>query len=138
MSVDDPFAFTRTPVLADDGRRFESGTENAAGIAGLGATLDIIASLGPGIVERMVLERAGYLSDLLLGQGFSLPYPYLPERRSGIVLATKGPDLTPAIHRRLTEHGVRCSLREGNIRFSPHYFNSADDLTSTADLAGSA
>jgi selenocysteine lyase/cysteine desulfurase len=138
MSVDDPFAFTRTPVLANDGRRFESGTENAAGIAGLGATLDIIASLGPGTIERMVLERAGYLSELLLAQGFSLPYLYAPERRSGIVLATKGSDLTPAIHRRLTDHGVRCSLREGNVRFSPHYFNSADDLTLTADLAGSA
>ena len=46
LSVEDPFAFDHEPVLAANGCRFESGTENSAGIAGLGATVDVVHELG--------------------------------------------------------------------------------------------
>jgi cysteine desulfurase / selenocysteine lyase len=65
LSVEDPFAFDREPVLAADGRRFESGTENSAGIAGLGATVDLVHELGRRRVEDRVLDRAAELATLL-------------------------------------------------------------------------
>ena len=46
LSVEDPFAFDHEPVFAQDGRRFESGTENSASIARLGATVDLVHELG--------------------------------------------------------------------------------------------
>lgn len=127
MSVEDPFAFDHEPRLADDARRFESGTENVAGIAGLRQTAQQVLELGSETVERQVLDRADELEELLIEHGwFSLR---TPDRRrlSGIVIATTGRD-DDAVHARLLDAGIRCSLRGGGIRFSPHYYTSSADL----------
>jgi selenocysteine lyase/cysteine desulfurase len=46
LSVEDPFASDHEPVLAADGRRSESGTENSTDLAGLGAAVDLVHERG--------------------------------------------------------------------------------------------
>ena len=135
LSVEHPFAFDHEPALAEDGRRFESGTENAAGIAGLAATISIVLELGRDTVERIVLERAAELEAAIIARGLHSPRSRHPAEHSGIVFATTGDRDTDAkSHQRLLDHGVRCSLRAPGVRFSPHYFNTPDDLRRAVDL----
>jgi selenocysteine lyase/cysteine desulfurase len=124
LSVEHPFDFDHEPRLASDGRRFESGTENAAGIAGLAATISIVLELGRERVERMVLDRAAELVELIGAHGLRVPRSADLGEHSGIVFATSGDAGTDAAtHRRLIDNGVRCSLRSRGVRFSPHYYN---------------
>ena len=132
-SVADPFAFDHEPVLADDGRRFESGTENSAGIAGLGATVDLMHELGPRRIEDRVLDRVGQLGALLEEAGMTAHLPGERERRSGILIASSPGTPHHVLHDRLLTHGVRCSRRGNGLRFAPHYFTSDSDLHQAAD-----
>ena len=127
LSVEEPFAFDHEPRLATDGRRFESGTENAAGIAGLGATIATVLEIGREAVETTVLDRTAELADLLEAAGLRISRPADRSRHSGILIATTGHD-DAMLYRRLVQARVRCSLRGAGIRFSPHYYTTTSNL----------
>lgn len=127
LSVEEPFAFTHEPRLAADGRRFESGTENIAGIAGLRATITQVLELTPPVVEKQILDCTEELEGMLTGLGWRSLRGADRARWSGILIATSGAD-DAAVHARFLEAGVRCSLRGGGLRFSPHYFNGSADV----------
>jgi selenocysteine lyase/cysteine desulfurase len=127
LSVEEPFAFDHEPRLAADGRRFESGTENAAGIAGLGATIATVLEIGREAVETAVLDRTAELADLLEAAGLRISRPADRSRCSGILIATTGHD-DAMLYRRLVEARVLCSLRGAGIRFSPRYYTTASNL----------
>ena len=133
LSVEHPFDFDHEPRLASDARRFESGTINAAGIAGLEAAISIVLELGRQTVETTVLGHAAELQQLLISRGLRVLRSSNPGECSGIVItstADRGADA--AVYERLTGRDVRCSLRVTGIRFSPHYYNSAEDLRHAA------
>ncbi|MDA0180114.1 aminotransferase class V-fold PLP-dependent enzyme [Solirubrobacter phytolaccae] len=127
LSVERPFDFDHEPQLAGDGRRFESGTENMVGIAGLGATVGIVLELGREAVETLVLDRTAELTELLIAAGLTPTRTSERSHWSGILIATTGDD-DAALHRRLLDADVRCSLRGGGIRFAPHYYTTASDI----------
>jgi selenocysteine lyase/cysteine desulfurase len=133
LSAAEPFAFDHEPRLAEDGRRFESGTENMAGIAGLRQAVAQVLELGREAVERQVIDRTEELAAMLTELGWrSLRGP--DERRwSGLLFATSGGD-DRAVHARLSAGGVRCSLRGGGIRFAPHYFTDSSDVAAVRAL----
>lgn len=135
MSVGSPFDFDHEPRFADDARGYESGIENAVGIAGLGAAIDLVLTAGRERIEQQVLGAADELAAELSGGGWHVLRRTDPERRSGIVIASTG-GADPATHQRPLAAGVRCALR-GGIRFSPHYFTNADDLAAVAAIVAS-
>jgi selenocysteine lyase/cysteine desulfurase len=133
LSVEHPFDFDHEPRMASDGRRFESGTHNAAGIAGLAASVSTVLEIGRDEVERVVLSRAAELQALITAEGLQAPRSANSSQHSGIVFATSGePDTDAATYQRLIANGIRCSLRSAGVRFSPHYFNSPQDLSAAA------
>lgn len=134
LSVENPFAFEHEPALAGDGRRFESGTENSAGIAGLGATVDLVHGLGRRRVEDRVLDRAAQLATLLEEAGMTVHQAAERDRRSGIVIASSPGPPHQVLHDRLFSRGVRCSLRGSGLRFAAHYFTTDSDLHRAADI----
>lgn len=133
FSVENPFAFEHEPALAGDGRRFESGTENSVGIAGLGATVDLVHGLGRRRVEDRVLDRAAQLATLLEEAGMTVHQAAERDRRSGIVIASSPGPPHQVLHDRLLSQGVRCSLRGSGLRFAAHYFTTDSDLHRAAD-----
>lgn len=126
-SVKEPFSFTPEPDLAADGRRFESGTEDAAGIAGLAASTSTVLDLGPDTVEEIVLERTNQLEDMCVRHGMSSLRANTGSRHSGILIVSGGSD-DSALHSRLVAANVRCSLRDTGVRLSPHFFITGADL----------
>ena len=72
LSVEEPFAFDHEPRLGTDARRFESGTENAAGIAGRAAIATVL-EIGREAVETTVLDRGAELADMLAASPIRAP-----------------------------------------------------------------
>ena len=70
-------------MLRQDGRRFEAGTINTVGVAGLTASLDLLMSLGIEDVEAEVVRLVNRLAEELERLGFAVASPR--PLRSGIV-----------------------------------------------------
>jgi cysteine desulfurase / selenocysteine lyase len=109
-------------------RRFESGVQSLSAVHGMGATLDLLLSIGPDVIEERVLQISTSVSDGLQAKGFQVTSSQRPGERSGILSAMRNGVDTAAIQHALNRNKVSCAMREGRIRVSPHFYNSAEDV----------
>ncbi len=137
--------------------RFEAGTLNVAGIAGLGAGVRFLLETG---VDRVAAREAGLVSALLGGlleiPGIEVYGPGDPERQVGVV-SLNVRDLAPEeVARRLDENhgimvraGLHCApcahrtigtVHRGTVRIGLGFFNTEEDvrrcLEALAAIAG--
>lgn len=118
--------------LRPDAARYEGGSRNMAGLAALGASLDLLAGLGLGPDRSPLAERVLELTDqaaaALAAIGAVVRSCREPLRRSGILaFELPGRDAVE-VRRRCLEAGVVLSVRGGCLRISPHAYNNGDDL----------
>lgn len=143
------FIGCRTDLFAD-GRRFEAGSLNTNGIYGATAAIELLLDTGLEEIESEVLHLANDLAGRLEGIGFRV----VTQRpcRSGIVSAEPaginreklsglgfpvGSDprlLVQVMQEFLEREGVVCSAREGMLRFSPHFYNTEEELDAAVEL----
>jgi len=108
--------------------RWESGTLNFAGIAGLGASLGLLLEVGvPALSERVVA-----LTDDLCARasqaGWEVYSPRGPAERSGIVsLIVPGAE-PRALVRHCRSQGIIINQRAGRVRISPHAYNTEAEI----------
>lgn len=108
--------------------RFEEGSWNLPGIAGLGAALDLLAEAGPERVEARILDLTGRLNDALRGLGCAVLSPRGPGEGSGIVAFRVPGHPAASVVSALRERGVVVSLCQDAVRVSPHFYNDEADL----------
>jgi len=118
------YNFTFQPNAA----RFECGSLNTTCIYGLGSSLALLLSVGVGNIERHILGLTEYLCDGLEGRDCTIVSPRGRGETSGIVTFIPSGGNAAGVHRSLTADGVICSLRNGAIRVSPHFYNNAADI----------
>lgn len=114
-----------------DSRRFEAGSLNTSGIYGLRAGIELLLETGIETVRDRAMAVATKLAEGLQSIGWRAPLYGSP-----IVGATP-PDVEKSIlwyHRKLEEQGVVCAPREGLLRFSPHFYNDADEATRIVEI----
>ena len=128
LSVEDPFAFNYRLDLLPDVRRFEPGTENAAGISGLQAALQMIADLGATTIESRVIALTDRLCDGLRGNNYEILSSRAPGEASGIVTFRGEGGRTEQALERLAAADILVSARAGGVRVSPHHYNSEDEI----------
>ena len=126
-SVVDEEDFSLHFTLRGDAAVFEPGTLNLAGIAGLGAALDLLEEIGGEAVAARIQALTGELSDGLQARGWRVAGPWPAAERAGIV-AFAGPAGSQVLFRHLTAGGVTVARRDDRIRLSPHFANDAADL----------
>jgi selenocysteine lyase/cysteine desulfurase len=127
-------------VHPPDGRRYEAGTANLVGLAGLHAAMQMLLELGVENIARELLRKRAWLVPALQERGYEVLYANAePEAASGIVTFHRpGTDLA-ALHEKLTTAKIVTSLR-GNrqgsryIRLSPHFYNSEAELHRLLEL----
>ncbi len=128
LSVEDPFAFNYRLDLLQDARRFEPGTENAAGISGLHAALQMIADLGATAIEGRVIDLTDRLCDGVRGKRYEVLSSRRPGEASGIVTFRGDGGRTERALERLAAADILVSARAGGVRISPHHYNSEDEI----------
>ncbi len=136
-SVARPYDFANIDLtFRPSAARFEGGSQNMAGMIALGASLKLLQAAGAGPqtsqVGTLVLQNADYLADRLVALGGKLLYPRPEDHRSGIVtLDFPGKD-PQQLREQLLKKQIVCSCRGGGLRFSPHGYNTLDEMDAVA------
>jgi cysteine desulfurase / selenocysteine lyase len=121
-------------VFRRDARRYEAGSHNLLGLAGLQASLDLVLEVGVNNIAAELLRKRRFLVSALSGKGYEVVQAEVPDgNASGIVSFRRGDaDLTD-LHQTLARAHITTSLRMDGagrryIRLSPHYYNTDAEL----------
>jgi selenocysteine lyase/cysteine desulfurase len=110
------------------------------GLHGLGASLNLLASLGVGPqgspVAEQVLALTDYAASRLQELGATLLAPRAGAHRSGIVTFQLPGHDPHHIRKRLEAAGIIVRCRAGGVRLSPHGYNTRDEIERMIDELG--
>lgn len=108
--------------------RWESGTPNFAGIAGLGASLAVLLEIGVPALSERLLALTDELCARASQAGCEVYSPRGAAERSGIVsLIVPGAD-PRALLRHCRKQGIIINHRAGRVRLSPHAYNTEAEI----------
>jgi selenocysteine lyase/cysteine desulfurase len=83
-------------------------------------------------IEKQVISNSKYFIDELVKIGYNSPVLSLPEKHlSGIVSFRS--ENAQKIFDILSQKKIVCSLREGYIRFAPHFYNTKQEIDFVVD-----
>ena len=107
-------------------RRFETGSPPVPNVYAALAALRMIAGVGLATIEEHVRELMSRFIDGARQRGLVLLTPEQPADRGplAMVRSTDAAKLVAALAR----DGILCSTRDGALRVSLHYYNTAEDV----------
>lgn len=109
-------------------RRFESGTPNVPNIYAAIAGLELLDKVGVAEVERHVKTLTAAIKERARERGFTLGMAGA-DAAHGPLVTLRAADMHQLVAT-LAEQGIIVSCRAGNLRVSPHFYNSLDDVES--------
>jgi selenocysteine lyase/cysteine desulfurase len=150
-NVESPeFVAQRSITFPDNAIRYEPGTPNFPGIAGMRASFQLLHEMGIDNIGKRLLELRKALLEMLRPMGYRL---YLEEwdtgpnatddARSGIVTVFHPDKDMAQIGAYLLQNNVRISARQNRagqpfVRFSPHFYNTNDEIDQIGRLLAEA
>jgi selenocysteine lyase/cysteine desulfurase len=117
----------------DDAGRFEFGTMAYGCALGLAKAIEFILSLGVDAVWAHDLKLRKRLAEGLLQRGAEVLSPTNDNECSPIVSVRFAGFSSRRLVDKLKERGVIVSPRADFVRFSPHLYNSSDDIDQALD-----
>ncbi len=115
--------------LKPSAARYEGGSYNMAGFLALGASLDLLLSLGVSHVAAAILEITDQACEQLQGLGATIHSPRDTAAESSGIVSFQLPDRDPQkIRQHCLREGVALACRGGQLRISGHAYNNGDDL----------
>lgn len=122
--------------VSPTGTRFECGSPNMLAIHALNASLGLIEEMGINEIETLVLSNTQYLMELILSEPkLTLISDTDMVRRSGIVTFKVNNADSTKIYENLMSKSVICAARGGGIRFSPHFYNTNNELEKAVEAS---
>jgi len=120
----DPLDFSPKP----NAQRYEEGTPNGLGLCGLDAALSLLEEAGTGAIAAQILSLTAYAAEKLEAKGYLVMSPCDDSRRAGLVLFQHPSHANEIILNALTEACVTAAVRGGKVRFSPHFYNTIEEM----------
>jgi selenocysteine lyase/cysteine desulfurase len=118
--------------LLPDARRFEFATQNYLGICGLWAALDQLLKPGISAIEHHLLILGKQLVERLPDYGLKFVGSDDAFYWSGIYSFLFDDAEELLMH--LSANNIICSVVDGKIRFSPHYYNNREDVNEVIEV----
>jgi cysteine desulfurase/selenocysteine lyase len=117
-----------------DARRYEAGTANLLGLAGLAAAMELLLEIGVDNIAAELLRKRALLLPALREQGWSVLQAEAPAPNASAILSfyKPGADMAAA-NRKLMDARIQTSLRVDRqgchyVRVSPHFYNTDAEL----------
>jgi selenocysteine lyase/cysteine desulfurase len=117
-----------------DARRYEAGSANLAGLAGLTAAMELLVEIGVENIAAELLRKRALLAPALREKGYAILQGDAPLQNASAILSIYKPgDDMAERHRKLMAARVHTSLRgdrQGRqyVRLSPHFYNTDAEL----------
>jgi cysteine desulfurase / selenocysteine lyase len=109
-------------------QRYEEGSPNGLGLIGLDAALGILEAVGIDNVAERVLSLTRHAMDAVTRRGYRVASPLEDKDRAGIVLFDHPDHASEDLLKILKLARVAASVRNGCVRWSPHFYNSFDEI----------
>lgn len=141
LAVEDPWDFHNyNQPLASTARRYEGGSLNMPSLWGMHAALSTLVEFSLEAVERHILGLTGLLLDRFRRiPGVRVVTSYPDEERAGIVTIAPPPGVSgKSVFKRMLDRRITIALREGQLRYSPHFYNSPEEMNLVADCTEEA
>jgi len=117
------------PNMPEAAEKYEGGMLNFPSLYGMRESVRMMIGIGPDRIEQRVLELAGLAADILRRSGAAVV------NENTNIVAAHWPDRdASALARRLASERIIVSARHGNLRVSPHFYNTEEDLANLALL----
>ena len=115
-------------TLRADAKRFECGSYNIPGILGFGESLRVLLDVGIETISQRVLALTDQLCEGLKQKGYTIVSSRRPGEDSGIVAFTHPTRNHTELVNELKAKKIVIIQREGRLRASPHFYNSAEQV----------
>jgi selenocysteine lyase/cysteine desulfurase len=134
FSVIHPFDFSTIDfTLKPHAGRWEGGAYNVAGLSALGASLELLLTIGIDTICSRVLELTDALCDRASSKGWKVFSSRDPAEKSGIVSLIHPSLPAREVVSRCRAAGVVINSRAERVRISPHAYNTLDELEQVFD-----
>jgi cysteine desulfurase / selenocysteine lyase len=117
-----------------DARRYEAGSANLSGLAGLAASMELLLEVGVDSIAAELLRKRALLLPALREQGWTVLQADAPAPNTSAILSLykPGADMA-AVQRKLMDARIHVSLRTDRqrhqyVRLSPHFYNTDAEL----------
>jgi cysteine desulfurase/selenocysteine lyase len=115
--------FERTPL--PDARKFQVGSPAMIAYVGLFESLKTLLQIPGTTRERAAMDNADYLRKRLSENNVPF-YDFGPDSNSAIVSCE--PTDVESLHKNLLKSNIHCSVRNGRLRISPHFYNNHHEI----------
>lgn len=123
-------------VPAESSRRFESGTPNILGIRGFAASLSLINEIGIDIIRRRILAHTALMHEIIANSNnLEAIYTDKASMKSGIATFMHNNCPASDLFKYLREKNIMCAERGGGVRFSPHVYNTDEEIILALEMA---
>jgi len=121
---------------ANTARRFECGSPNMLGIHALNASLSLLLEIGMENIEQKVLNNSEYMfGQLAKSRHLTITSATKAEQYAGIIAFRHNQVEQQKLYKHLMKNGIICAIRNGSIRFSPHYYTPHAELQKAIEIA---
>jgi cysteine desulfurase/selenocysteine lyase len=116
--------------LASTAKRYEGGTVNHLGFSGMSSSLTLLLDQGVPAIESHILALTRILTDGFRQiDGVKVYSAMNDSDRAGIVTITLPAHVNGAtVFKKLLAKNIVISLREGKLRYSPHFYNTTEEI----------
>ena len=123
-------------TLKKDAKKFEEGTPNTISIHAFGAALGLLLEAGIDNIEKRVITLGNYIIAELNRRNIKIYSSTLLSERSGNISFVLNKDVSK-LYSFMLENKVKLTVRDGLVRFSPHFYNNEDEVLKVFDLLDS-
>ncbi len=125
----DPLDFTPKPSA----QRYEEGVPNFLGLVGLDSALSLLEEVGIDEIGAQILMLSDYAAEKLDAKGYQVVSPRADAQRAGLVMFKHRDLPNAAVMQALSDANVAAAERGGSLRFSPHFYNTTEEIDRAVD-----
>ncbi|MHA2423715.1 MAG: aminotransferase class V-fold PLP-dependent enzyme [Candidatus Thorarchaeota archaeon] len=112
-------------IPATDATKFEVGSPAMIAYVGFKESIKLLLEIPASERERTALETADYLRTRLSEIG--IEFYEFPEMNRSPIVSCK-PENIEELHKELKKNDIHCSVRNGRLRVSPHFYNTQQEV----------